>query len=105
MSTLARRGFTVIELIVVIAIIAVLAVIVLSNVTSYISKGKNSAVRGDFATLANNATVYFDANIQYTGFCTSSYVTTASAAVDKALGLSAGTTAGNCSETSSTWCT
>jgi prepilin-type N-terminal cleavage/methylation domain-containing protein len=46
------KGFTIIELIVVIAIIAILASIVLVNVTSYINKAKDSAVRSDIASVA-----------------------------------------------------
>jgi prepilin-type N-terminal cleavage/methylation domain-containing protein len=57
-----QKGFTIIELIVVIAIIAVLAAIVLVNVTTYINKGKNAAVRGNMATLLTNAAAYFDQN-------------------------------------------
>jgi prepilin-type N-terminal cleavage/methylation domain-containing protein len=54
------KGFTIIELIVVIAIIAVLATIVLVNVTSYINKGKDAAIKGNVATIITNAAVYFD---------------------------------------------
>jgi type IV pilus assembly protein PilA len=57
-----QKGFTIIELIVVIAIIAVLAGIVLVNVTSYINKGKDAAIKGNLATIMTNAAVYFDAN-------------------------------------------
>jgi type IV pilus assembly protein PilA len=57
-----KEGFTIIELIVVIAIIAVLAAIVLVNVTTYINKARNAAVRGNMATLLTNAATYFDQN-------------------------------------------
>ena len=53
-------GFTIIELIVVIAIIAVLAAIVLVNVTQYIAKGRDAAIKGNLSTLATNAAVYYD---------------------------------------------
>lgn len=68
----SQKGFTIIELIVVIAIIAVLAAIVLVNVTQYISKGKNSAIKGDMSTISTNAAVYFDGQSPstYIGFCT-----------------------------------
>ena len=53
------KGFTIIELIVVIAIIAVLAAIVLVNVTSYINKGKDAAIKGNMAQMATQAaTIY-----------------------------------------------
>ena len=54
------KGFTIIELIVVIAIIAVLAGIVLVNVTQYINKGKDTAVKGDMRSLQTAATVIAD---------------------------------------------
>ena len=54
-----QKGFTIIELIVVIAIIAVLAGIVMVNVSQYINKAKDSAIRADlnglFAIAASNA--------------------------------------------------
>ena len=53
-------GFTIIELIVVIAIIAVLATIVLVNVTSYINKGKDSAIKGNMANMMTIAAAYYD---------------------------------------------
>ena len=53
-------GFTIIELLVVIAIIAVLAAIVLVNVTQYIAKGKDAAIKGNMATILTNMAVYND---------------------------------------------
>src|SRR3989344_5575752 len=55
-----NKGFTIIELIVVIAIIAVLAAIVLVNVTQYIAKGRDAAIKGNLSSLATNAAVYYD---------------------------------------------
>ena len=55
-----NNGFTIIELIVVIAIIAVLAAIVLVNVTQYIAKGKNAAIKGNMSTIMTNAAVFYD---------------------------------------------
>ena len=51
-------GFTIIELIVVIAIIAVLATIVLVNVTQYINKAKDSAIKANLDTIRTNAAAY-----------------------------------------------
>ena len=61
-------GFTIIELLVVVAIIAVLAAIVLVNVTQYINKGKDAAIRGNMATILTNMAVYYDDNGDYDGF-------------------------------------
>ena len=64
------KGFTIIELIVVIAIIAVLAAIVLFNVTIYISKSKNAAIKGNMATLMTNSTLWNANKSTYSGFTT-----------------------------------
>jgi len=68
-------GFTIIELIVVVAIIAVLAAIVLVNVTGYMNKGKDAAIKGNLASLTTRGTTYFAdsslGNGTYNNFCTS----------------------------------
>ncbi|MCX6719761.1 MAG: prepilin-type N-terminal cleavage/methylation domain-containing protein [Candidatus Staskawiczbacteria bacterium] len=53
-----KKGFTIIELIVVIAIIAVLASIVMVNVTQYIAKSKETAVIADMVNLQTSITRY-----------------------------------------------
>lgn len=78
------KGFTIIELIVVVAIIAVLAAIVLVNVTGFINKGKNAAIKGNLSSIMTNAAVYFDTNGNYnttTTFCDSTAVTAIKSAV------------------------
>ncbi len=81
-----KRGFTIVELLVVVAIIAVLAAIVLVNVTQYISRGKNASIKGNLSTVATNAGVYYDANSSYTGFCGTSNFTNPQAAIAAAGG-------------------
>ena len=72
----SRAGFTIIELIVVVAIIAVLAAIVLVNVTSYINKGKDTAIKSNLSGLFTRGVRYFDDSTlgagTYNTFCTSS---------------------------------
>jgi prepilin-type N-terminal cleavage/methylation domain-containing protein len=80
------KGFTIIELIVVIAIIAVLAAIVMVNVTQYINKSKDAAIKGNMATIMTNAAVYFDTNGNYTAFCGTTGATLAMTAADNAWG-------------------
>lgn len=63
------KGFTIIELLVVIAIIAVLAAIVLVNVTAYINRGRNAAIKGNLSTVLINGAVYVDETNSYSGFC------------------------------------
>jgi prepilin-type N-terminal cleavage/methylation domain-containing protein len=69
-----QKGFTIIELIVVIAIIAVLATIVMINVTSYIAKGKDAAIKGNLNSLLTNGAIYYSetalGNGDYIGFKT-----------------------------------
>lgn len=63
-------GFTIIELLVVVAIIAVLTGIVLVNVTAYINKGKDAAVKANLSTALTDGAVYYDDNGDYDTFCT-----------------------------------
>jgi len=82
------KGFTIIELLVVIAIIAVLASIVLVNVTAYIARGRNAAIKGNLATVSVNSAVYYDGNNSYTGFCGTANYTGPAAAITAAGGTS-----------------
>jgi len=81
------KGFTIIELLVVVAIIAVLTGIVLVNVTSYINKGKDAAIKGNLSTILTNSAVYFDLPAgTFTDFCTNQYFTGPQAAITSAGG-------------------
>lgn len=96
------KGFTIIELIVVIAIIAVLAAIVLVNVTQYIAKGRDAAIKGNYSSLMTNAAQYFDLNSTDMGddFVASSYMTNVNTAVTNAKG----TPVSDGSTTTQDWC-
>jgi len=77
-----QKGFTIIELIVVVAIIAVLAGIVMVNVTKYIAKSKNAAIKGNLSTIMTNAAVWYDSNSStYAGFTSNSTYSNAAAQV------------------------
>lgn len=79
------KGFTIIELLVVVAIIAVLTGIVLVNVTSYINKGKDAAIKGNMATMSTNAAVFYDNNSStYVGFAASAGYTAPATAITSA---------------------
>jgi prepilin-type N-terminal cleavage/methylation domain-containing protein len=67
-----RKGFTIIELIVVIAIIAVLAGIVLVNVQGYVSKSREASIKADMHQLETAATTYFSENGSYNNICANS---------------------------------
>ena len=94
------KGFTIIELLVVVAIIAVLTGIVLVNVTSYINKSKDAAIKGNLSTELTNSAVYYDANGNYTNFCASSGATVPEAAI----GAAGGTAAHTCTATAACFC-
>ncbi len=68
MTNKKSKGFTIIELLVVVAIIAVLAAIVLVNVTQYINKGKDAAIKGNMSTILTNGAIYYDSVGNYTSF-------------------------------------
>jgi prepilin-type N-terminal cleavage/methylation domain-containing protein len=84
------RGFTIIELLVVIAIIAVLAAVVMVNVTSYINKGKDAAMKANMATITTAAAAFYDTNSNstYTGLGSDSSYAAAVAAIESANGAS-----------------
>ena len=78
-----KKGFTIIELIVVIAIIAILAAIVMVNVTKYISNAKASAIKANLSTLPTSAVGYAQTNNgSYANFCSSDEVNKVHTAVD-----------------------
>ncbi len=85
------KGFTIIELLVVVAIIAVLTGIVLVNVTSYINKGKDAAIKANLSTVLTNSAVYYDTNGNYSSFCTSANFTVPESAILSANNGTAGT--------------
>ncbi len=95
----SSKGFTVIELIVVIAVIAILAAIVMSSIVQYSNKGKNAGIKGNLANIIANGTDYFNANSNYTNFCSNTGMTTPEAAANKASGS---TTRHICTATA--WC-
>jgi type IV pilus assembly protein PilA len=54
-----KKGFTIIELIVVIVIIAILSVIVTASVVQYIKKGKDAAIKEQISQIKIAATDFF----------------------------------------------
>ena len=64
-----KRGFTIIELVVVIAIIAVLAALILSNVAQYNKKGKDSALKGQISQIRSAGTDFFSSKGTYANMC------------------------------------
>lgn len=67
---MSKKGFTIIELVVVIAIIAILASIVLISVSGYMNKAKDSAIKANLSTAQTTATVYLSDKSTSSGLCT-----------------------------------
>ena len=85
-----------IEILVVITIIAILAAIVVTNVTQYLNRGKNAAVKGNLSTALTNSAVYFNENGNYTDYCTSANYINPEAEANSASGSVA---IGKCTDT------
>ena len=67
-----KKGFTVIEIIIVIAIIAILSAIILSNVASYVKKSRDAAIKSTMNQIRAEANKFYlaDPNSQtFFAFC------------------------------------
>jgi len=65
-----KNGFTLIEVVVTLAIISVLSGVILFGVNQYISKGKDSNIYANLATLVPAGEVFYTGNSNsYEGFC------------------------------------
>ena len=59
MNTRRRRGFTLVEIMVVVVIIGVLATVVTVSVTDYLVQGKQSAAKAEIAQIANALQLFY----------------------------------------------
>lgn len=109
-----KKGFTIIELIVVIAIIAILAAIVMVNVTQYIKKSKGAAVMADMKGIPLIITEQIaDGTLPIDGICSGVDITKITNAIANN-GYSMGSPKGGCyvsgwsscygSSTPNPWC-
>ena len=72
-----KKGFTLIEIVVVVIITAILSAIVMFAVTHYINKGKDANVAGNLTVLVPAGEIWYRANNSYENFCTSQAVSNA----------------------------
>lgn len=63
------RGFTIIELLSVIAVVTVLAGIVFLNVTKFMNKSKDAALKQDLNSLTVKGPIFFESHGNYGSFC------------------------------------
>jgi len=60
-----KKGFTLLELLVVVAIIGVLSAVVLASLNNARSKGSDAAVKSNLDGVRNQAAIYYDNNGSY----------------------------------------
>ena len=67
-----KRGFTLVELLVVVAIIALLASIIIANINTGRSRAKNNVIKENLYSLKLAAELEYDRNDSYEGVCNDS---------------------------------
>jgi len=82
-----NKGFTLIELLVVIAIIGILSSVVLASLNSARTKGDDTAVKANLASVRSQAGIFYDNNSgSYAGMCSDNVVSSALSAAASANG-------------------
>lgn len=93
-----KRGFTLMELLVVVAIIGILAAIVLVSLNSARNKGKNAAIKSQMVSLRSAGELHNEDNGSFATFCASTEATNLSAGV-----TNSGGTSFDCDAASDAW--
>jgi prepilin-type N-terminal cleavage/methylation domain-containing protein len=95
-----RRGFTLIDLLVVIAIIGILSSVILASLNTARDKGADAAIKSDLNNIRSQAELYYDQNSQdYTGVCADPTMVRAQTSAE----VTNGGTAGACDEAATYW--
>ncbi len=95
-----EKGFTLIELLVVIAIIGILSSVVLANLNTARTKGKDASIKSEMSSMRAQAELFNDTNGYYTGVCAN---TTTGIGQLKAVVAGTAGTAVTCNDATSTW--
>jgi prepilin-type N-terminal cleavage/methylation domain-containing protein len=109
-----KKGFTLVELLIVIAIIGILSSVVLASLNAARSKGQDAKVKSQIDGARDSASIFYDENVSYNGLAgdvENSCATADSMFVDVSSGMSAFTDLSNypslttirCSSTDSTY--
>lgn len=73
-----KKGFTLLELLIVVGIIGLLAAVIMGSVNSGSTRGKNAAIKKNLANARTQAEVFYNTNtsavLSYTNVCTNGMV-------------------------------
>jgi len=84
-SIFAKKGFTIIELVVVITIMAILATMIASNVVGYVNKTKDVKIKEDMGTIFTSSVIFYGTNFTWDGFFEDDFITSTITSIDNVI--------------------